>query len=132
MTARSQILLEREDVLVRVSNPGSIDARTALDVSTTLAEVSVEIGKLDPPPILENYHRTSIAGFEPLSDTFAAISAGGISGALDEIEAQRTPIDEMSAAEEIAMAECPAEWVTVADLEATPAARTQHSSAVSP
>jgi hypothetical protein len=122
LTRRSRILLDRATIFAQGANPGALSAAGARKVSEAFAEAGDEIAKLDPPPVLADYHETSIAGFEALSATYLAIAEHGLAGASDALAAQREPVDAMVAAEEEAMAICGDAWVTVEDLQATPAA----------
>lgn len=122
LARRSRILLDRAAIFAQGANPGSLSPAGARQVSETFAEAGEEIAQLDPPPVLADYHEASIAGFQAMSASFAAIAERGIGGASEEIAAQRGPVDAMAAAEAAAMAICGAEWVTVEDLRATPAA----------
>ena len=122
LTRRSRILLDRAAIFALGANPGALSAAGARQVADAFAEAGEEIATLDPPPVLAEYHEASIAGFEALSASFAAIAERGIGGASEEIAAQREPVDAMAAAEAAAMAICGDAWVTVEDLRATPAA----------
>jgi hypothetical protein len=123
LTAAIHISLAHETALSQAANPGGLTSTEAQAVADAFTAVRREVSLLTPPAILADYHAAYLNSLDLFAQVFSAIAAGGMAGALPEIEAASVALDAWTAAEEAAKAVCGAAWVTVADVHGTPAGR---------
>lgn len=122
LTASVRITLEHETLLAQAANPGALSGADAAAVAQAFEDVQTEVVLLTPPAILTGYHTAHLTALDHFAQVFSAIAAGGVGGAVAQLEAASVAVDAWTSAEEQARAVCPTEWVTVADVQGTPPA----------